>query len=694
MQPGATRRLRRHRLCGLLCAAALAFSCIPLAAAKTWPRAEFAASCQRTVAAVDDLFGDATALALAHALAGPSGEEALLSWLGDFATALDAPAQADRAWTRALAAANRNGDADAARLLTLRIARSALALGDYPRAREFAQRLLEFGRRDGDVAAQAHAQNMLGILERRGGHLDAAIDHQQRARKMFEADGNTAWAMRALSDLGTVWRDRGDFAKALEAQLDAVGSRDTGGDRLEHVYRNLGLLYRDIDDAATSRDYFAKALQAADAHGAPSAYSTVVGSYASLLNETRDCDGARDGAEEALAIDEALGDRAHQGLDHLELGRALLCLRDGNGASEHFEKALALGREVGQREIVARALLHLTQASMAARDTLRARGLVDEAVASLESTHLRPQLADAYALREQLAQAEHDDATALRYAHKAAALREELGGLRASRQLAALEVRHERADADQHMAMLAKDNELQAERIERQSVLRDLSLLALGSVLCALGALIWRHRGVRRLNRELERQRAALDAANAMLRAQADDLRLVATTDPLTQVANRRHLLECLDERLVACAAQARPLALLLVDFDHFKKINDLRGHLFGDQVLVLGAAAIRASLGADDVLGRFGGEEFVVLVRDRGEADVLALADRVRQRVGAALANAAPELAGVATISVGIAFLADLGPHANAAALLDAADRALYLAKDEGRNRVRRFAA
>jgi len=666
---------------------------------RVWLRAQLAADSRRIAAALEEHAGSDFSLDIAAALGGQPARQALLADIGDFAEAIDVPAIADREWTRALAIADRRGDTRASLALSRSIARSALALGDYDRARSYAERAAAIGRVVGNLSAQADAENILGIVDRRRAHLESAIERQQKARALFAEDGNDAGAMRALSDLGTVWRDHGDFAKALEAQLEALGDHDTDGDRLEHVYRNLGLLYRDIEDEAASRDYFRRALAAADQRGTPSAYSTSVGSYASLLNELGEYAGARDAAAEALAIDTALDDRPHQGLDHLELGRALLGMRENAAAIAHLEQALQLGRELRQREIVARALLHLTEAALAERDALRARGLIDEAIAGLEATHLRQQLAQAYTLREQLARSEGNAEEALRYAHKYAQVREDLVGVRTSRQLAALEVRHERADNEQRLALLAKDNELQAARIERQALVRDIGLIALGSLALAFGILVWRHRAVRRLNQQLaqrnaefERQRIELDAANGTLRAQAVDLLRAATTDSLTQVANRGHLLHGLSRRLAEAVADQRRLAILLIDFDHFKKINDLRGHLFGDHILALGARAIRERLSDDDLLGRFGGEEFVAVVSDRDGDDAVALAEIVREHVADAMARSAPDLDGIATISIGVACLADLSAPVDSALLLEAADRALYLAKHDGRNRVRRF--
>lgn len=669
--------------------------------AEEYPLARVVTGSRQIAAAVDATLADDTTVRLADAIGGPWARQQLLATAGDICSALDLPDVANRLWTRALPAAQQRGDIAATIMLTTLVAQSSLALGDYERSRELADRLRVLAHRHGDVSAEAQAENALGVLERRSGRLDEAVAHQQRSLDLFKSAGNGIGAMRALSDLGTIWRDRGDFAQALDAQLESVAERERSGDRLSNVYRNLALLYREIEDTAASRAYFERATEAAIRSGVPSMYSSVTGAYSSLLNDIEDYAGARKAAEEALAIDTALGDRPHQGFEHLELGRALLGAKQTVAAVEHFDRALSIGRELGQRELVARSLLHQTEIALSQREYLRARGLIDEAIAGLEATRLRPQLAQAYTLREQLARAEHDDAEALRYAHKSAAAREELIGIRASRQLSALEVRHARSDADQRLAMLAKDNELQSARLQAQAVQRRFGAIALAGLALALLALIWRYRGVRRLNRalelrsvEIERQRAALGEANTRLEQQAAELYQAATTDWLTGVSNRRDVLERIERALRESRAAGDEFAVLLVDFDHFKQINDLRGHLLGDRALTIGAHAMRDCLDEGDLLGRFGGEEFIAAIRARTPADVMAAAERMRTHVAGQLAWLMPELRGIATVSIGIAFLCDTGNDSDVAALLEAADRALYAAKHDGRNRVHRYAA
>ena len=694
-------RLPRCRAAAIAFAFASAvFACLPTPAAAEYARAQLAADAQHFAAAMDRTAG-AGGAALAHAIGGDWGEQSLMIGLAHLSAAMDAPALADRQWARATAIAEGRGDGSALVRTLSGATQTALSLGDYERCIVLADRLSQASRQRGDLVGEAIAEDVLGVVARRLGHLDEALRHEERALALQRQAGNAAGAALVLGDLSVVHRDRGDFARALESGLDAIAQREQSGDKLDNAYRNVALLYREIEDAPTAHTYFERALDAAVKRGAPSAYATVVGSYASFLNDAGEWTRAEAAAREALAIDTALDDRPHQGLEHLEIGRALLGQHLVDAATVEFEQALKLGRELGQREIVARALLHSSEMALARRDTLRARGMIDEAIAGLEGARLRPQLAQAYALREQLARAENDDANALRFAHKYAAEREELLGIRASRQLTAMETRHAREEADQRLALLAKDNELKAARIQTQQLQWRLYAAAVAGLLVLLAMLVWRYRGISRLNHalglrnaEVERQRAALSEANDCLEQQAADLYHAATTDWLTHTDNRRHLRAQLERRLAECARDGRELALLAIDFDHFKQINDLGGHPFGDRVLVAGAAAMRECLDPDDLLGRFGGEEFVAVACDRDPAAALALAERIRAHVAEQLAVLAPELRTMATISIGVARLAELSGPIHVEVLLEAADRALYAAKSEGRNRVARYAA
>lgn len=163
-----------------------------------------------------------------------------------------------------------------------------------------------------------------------------------------------------------------------------------------------------------------------------------------------------------------------------------------------------------------------------------------------------------------------------------------------------------------------------------------------------------------------------------------------ATVDPLTGLRNRRWMNDAFDRQLQRAYATGRPASLLMVDADHFKRINDTYGHLVGDTVLAHIGRALAGALRPTDLLARYGGEEFAILLPDTSHADAVAIAERARGAVESAEFDAADDLEvpPVVTVSVGVATTcADellLLPD-----LIRRADSHLVEAKGAGRNRV-----
>lgn len=160
----------------------------------------------------------------------------------------------------------------------------------------------------------------------------------------------------------------------------------------------------------------------------------------------------------------------------------------------------------------------------------------------------------------------------------------------------------------------------------------------------------------------------------------------LAARDPLTALYNRRAL-EMRAPSLLSEVSQARPGALLLIDIDNFKLINDLYGHTAGDRLLVALSEMIRAQLPDDSLAARLGGDEFVILLNDTSNARIVALGSALREQFhqAASQAFATPE---AVTLSIG-ASLFDT-PPASLAALIEQGDAALYESKRGGRNRIR----
>ncbi|WP_239806847.1 diguanylate cyclase [Croceicoccus hydrothermalis] len=174
---------------------------------------------------------------------------------------------------------------------------------------------------------------------------------------------------------------------------------------------------------------------------------------------------------------------------------------------------------------------------------------------------------------------------------------------------------------------------------------------------------------------------AAIVEARTRAEEAARAAKIIAETDQLTGIANRRRVTSDLVQAVLTARRERQPLSIALFDIDHFKRINDTYGHQAGDEVLKRVAATAAGAIRAHDLVGRFGGEEFVVVLPDTTAETAMSVAERVRNAIETGGYTPA------VTVSIGIAQLTVGESGEN---LLQRADQALYVAKREGRNTAR----
>ena len=162
----------------------------------------------------------------------------------------------------------------------------------------------------------------------------------------------------------------------------------------------------------------------------------------------------------------------------------------------------------------------------------------------------------------------------------------------------------------------------------------------------------------------------------------------MAMVDSLTGLSNRRRFMPAAEREIVLARRHQQPVALLVLDVDHFKAINDAHGHVTGDQVLVEVGKRCQQALRATDLLARWGGEEFIVLLPNTPATQAQQLAERVRATVSASAQLQVQGRAAHVTVSVGVAG-AGAGQVGSLEMLIQLADVALYRAKHAGRDRV-----
>jgi len=544
-------------------------------------------------------------------------------------------------------------------LRELPAARAALAKGDHAGAARLALAQANACR----VIADWHCQRMAGSV---------AMEHADRTNSVY-------LQVRARIALGRALSRLGDFANASKLITEARRRLGPNGDdalqadillaysslsarlgKLDESYRyaNEGLahapaasqpemrirLLRNMAQAAsgTGRAREAQALlgEAEPLLAAmqdPKLSAEVLLEQANAAKALGDADTVEDRGRRIGAIGDELKNTQLRGLSFETIGHA----QRMRGRDEAAYDAFAQARD-------AFAALHLY------RDELRAvRQIVDLQLAGVRSDRLPQSVARLTRLNDEVARIERDSSAAdfeerLRYAQSEAALA---------------------------TARAAEENaQLRTEVVENRF---RYTLIAGVLALCTLAVAV-------ALYAQQRRHASAL-------RDRGRELEHAVATDFLTSVHSRRHLTEAghaavADARGDGGGGGDRSLAVAVVDVDHFKRINDRFGHAVGDEVLKAVATAMRAVCRDSDLLGRYGGEEFAVLLRGIPPAHAFAAAERLREAV-ARVAVRAGDHTITPTASVGVACLR--ADDTDFDQVLIRADRALYRAKEAGRDRV-----
>lgn len=503
------------------------------------------------------------------------------------------------------------------------------------------KRLRELQQNHGAAGAEGYAllaQANLDVLE---GRYPAALEAALQAGDQLRDAEDPLLRLRGASGLCEVLTDTGHADRAEGDCTRAEALADTAALAYERVrVQNLRLaqrFYQGRFEEAIAHGERAQAL-ALEA-GLVTFASVMDDNLARLLLELGRAEEALQRSRRALSAEEASGRREHAGLSHGNIARALIQLGRLQEAVTAAERSVAEGRDLGSDALLGSSLPVLIDALEAAGQPAGALAASREYVEWLERH-------SAARTRQALAELE---------ARYAAAERErEIEELRQQGLIKSLELKASRAEFERSQ-----------ESLQRQRLALGLVLLGALSVL-VVAALLWR----------LLRQQ----------RAQATELARLARTDPLTGLANRRALFERFEQACRASVPEGSQPSLLVMDLDHFKRINDRYGHPVGDAVLRDLAELLRREVPPAGQVARIGGEEFALLLIDGSLAAAQALAERILQSTRDYRSSLVEAPGLRLSLSAG---LASRREGESPEQLYRRADQALYRAKESGRDRL-----
>ncbi|RZJ13292.1 MAG: GGDEF domain-containing protein [Rubrivivax sp.] len=467
------------------------------------------------------------------------------------------------------------------------------------------------------------------------GELDAALNEAHASLRLAQQTGQPWRVALSLADLAftTLRADTPARARQIAAQALAEAQKDPDSMTLNQVHTMRGIVHADDSDSTLTLQSYSDALEQAAAAGADAVRALGLANFAYYHLRQGHAARALELAEQALPLAQATHSASAEAAARSNIGLAKIALGRVAEGRDEARAAIALDERQG-------AVAYASDGWKDLASALERAGDLGGAVAAYRE-HRR--------MVDQV-------------------LRDE------TRQL--LLEAQERQDAEQRardIELLNRDNALKAEQVHQRNLALTLWSVLGGCVLVSLGLLWQAFRRVRRANR-------ALAHSNASLKRQSE-------TDPLTGLANRRHFQAAIKG---LSGQDGLSASVFLLDIDHFKRVNDSFGHAAGDAVLAEIARRLREAVRDDDLIVRWGGEEFLIVARAREGLFAPQLAQRLLDLVGGrAIVHEGRALP--VTASVGFVNL-PVPPHGLRLPwehAIDLVDTAMYLAKAHGRNKA-----
>ena len=495
------------------------------------------------------------------------------------------------------------------------------------------------------LAGLAGSLRSQAALNNDAGNYDLALSQSLQALEILEGhseDGSETNLMRldVLGNISWTYRSYGDYGVAAEYAIKALKLAQALGDS-QHEFGMLNILsviYAESNDLNAALEIGQKVVQHCRSVGHVRGESIALNNLALTYLELGN------GAQALETCQESLDLARKHGIERVALtalstmGEVYLGLKDFVNAEDYLLQALALARQHKAGSDEFECLLNLGKVYRSRQNDQAALSAFQSALAISQASNDRRGEFQCHALLAEIYEKRKELTAALRHFKEFHALKETVFNENTAKRLAGLQVSH------------------QVETAKRDAEINYLKTIE--------------------LKREIDERKRAQEI-----------LEKLVTLDPLTGLLNRREFFLLGEREFQVAQGSGQPLTAILLDLDHFKQINDSLGHVAGDQVLIHTTKMLHASLRLGEIIGRYGGDEFIILIPGSNCNQGQQVAERLRAEMASqTIATTKGDIS--LTSSLGVAGLAE-SQSSSLEMLLDLADQALYAAKRAGRNQT-----
>lgn len=456
-----------------------------------------------------------------------------------------------------------------------------------------------------------------------------ALEYLKSAQNIFNQSGNNEGVSKCLNNIGNVYNNLGQYKKALEFHLRSleIEQEIQNKNGITRSLNNIGNVYQKTGDLEKALEFYLKSLELTYETNDTSTIAKSLNNVGNIHLSKGEFDSALKYYTRSLELKQSIQDKFGTANSYNNIGIAYQGLHQPAKALEYYQKSLQLMKEVYDKYGIATALYHSGILYFELQNLEKALSTLQEALQHAEQINDRNIMMSCYKTIAEIFSQKKDYNKAYNFHKLYAQTKDELISEESSKAIIEMRVKYETESKEKEIELLKQNVALKAIESKRQTLF--MIIITIGLVFFAIAAFfVYNQLRLKAYSNKI------IAEQNEKLKKAYKKVEELASIDSLTELSNRRDILKKIRHEANRFDRNKKAFALIMGDIDEFKSINDTYGHAAGDIVLQAIANFIKTKLRKQDTVGRWGGEEFLILLPDTDLNGAKFIAEKLREGI------------------------------------------------------------
>ncbi len=532
---------------------------------------------------------------------------------------------------------------------------------------------LQIGKIINNLSIISASYNGKAIVAMKKGETDNALKMFKKAYSLLLKTDDLSKKAGVLNNIALIYYSKGEYTKALQNMLSAKDIYESIGDEKGKAVTlvSIGNIYNLLEDHKQGKKYFTEALKINEKTQDFNLQTACLVNLGLISLQNKDSIGAENYIKKALKLTEKTGNKDYKAVCLNNMGDVKVQQKKYKEALIYYKSALRIFKDLKLESRYSFCYLNLGKTYLKTNKLKKAENALLKGYNLSKKYSQKKYTQDCCEALSTLYDKKQNHQKAFKYFKEYVQIKNQLLSAQKINKIKAINQKAEAEKKANEIALLKKDREINRLKMKKQQLQIYLMLGFLVLVLIVLGMLLKKYFFRIKTTAQLEKAYKKMES--------------LAKYDPLTNLHNRLSAMERVEIEMVRMGRTWKPFGIMIIDIDNFKAINDTYGHLAGDEVLKAISSALKNSVRKQDIVSRWGGEEFFIMLPDTDLEGTAHLAEKIRftiEQTKFKFQNHIMQL----TVTIGVSTYDTPAPFN---LILSKADKALYFGKENGKNKV-----